>query len=236
MSSLRIMVHMAAPCPAWLKEAWIEWLGPDVVCELYGGTEAQSFTWITGREWLEHRGSVGRPLEGGRMKIVGPDGEVLPPGEIGEIYMLPDEGPGSTYHYIGAEPKADAQGWESLGDLGWMDEDGYLYLSDRLKDMILSGGANIYPAEVEGALESHPAVRSCAVIGLPDEDLGQRVHAVVEIAEDVTEEELVAHLSEYLVRYKIPRSFEFTREPVRDDAGKVRRSALRDARAGEAVE
>ena len=227
LSSLRVMVHLAAPCPPWLKEAWIGWLGPERVHELYGGTEAQSATWITGTEWLAHRGSVGKPLAGGRMKVVDEYGNELRPGAVGEIYMMPDAGPGSTYHYIGAEPRS-LEGWESLGDMGWMDEEGYLYLADRRRDMILRGGANIYPAEVEAAIDSHPKVRSSVVIGVPDEDLGERVHAIVDAPEGVTNDELLAHLAERLVQYKIPQSFEYVLEPLRDDAGKVRRSAFRD--------
>ena len=226
MSSLDVAVHMAAPCPPWLKEEWIEWVGPDVLCELYAGTEVQAITWITGREWLEHHGSVGRPIVG-QMKVVGDDGEDLPPGEIGEIYMRADRGPGSTYRYLGAEPKqlADTE-WESLGDMGSMDADGYVYLADRRKDLILRGGANIYPAEVEHALDEHPAVRSCAVIGVPDDDLGQRVHAVVDAPGGVSVDELRAHMAERLVSYKCPDDYGFVDEPVRDDAGKVRRSLL----------
>jgi bile acid-coenzyme A ligase len=227
LSSLRVMVHLAAPCPPWLKEAWIDWLGPERVHELYGGTEAQSATWITGTEWLAHRGSVGKPLAGGRMKVVDEYGNELRPGAVGEIYMMPGAGPGSTYHYIGAEPRS-LEGWESLGDMGWMDEEGYLYLADRRSDMILRGGANIYPAEVEAAIDSHPKVRSSVVIGVPDEDLGERVHAIVDAPEGVTNDELLAHLAEHLVQYKIPQSFEYVLEPLRDDTGKVRRSALKD--------
>ena len=225
-SSLRVAVHMAAHCPAWLKEEWIHWVGPDVLCELYAGTEIQSATWITGREWLEHRGSVGKPFTG-EMKIVGDDGEDLPAGEIGEIYMRAAGGPNSTYRYLGADAKrlGDSD-WESLGDLGWMDEDGYVYLADRRKDLILRGGSNVYPAEVEAAIDAHPAVRSCAVIGIADDDLGERVHAIVDAPDGVTENELRAHMAERLVSYKCPDSYEFVDEPVRDDAGKVRRSLL----------
>lgn len=230
LSSLRVLLHLAAPCPAWLKEEWIHWLGGDRVFELYGGTEAQGATWIDGNEWLEHRGSVGKPMEGHNMKILDPDGKELPPGEVGEVFMLPDSGQGSTYHYIGAEAKSADGGWESLGDMGYMDKDGYLYLADRQTDMILSGGSNIYPAEIEAALDSHPKVGSSAVIGLPDEDMGQKVHAIVQATEPVTDEELIEHLAEILVRYKTPRSFEYVSEPLRDDAGKVRRSALRTER------
>jgi len=229
LSPLRVMLHMAAPCPPWLKEAWIEWLGPERVHELYAGTEQQSTTLITGGEWLAHRGSVGKPIAGGRMRILDAEGRELPPGAVGEVYMRPDAGPGSTYHYIGAEPKR-VDGWESLGDMGWMDEEGYLYLADRQTDMILRGGANIYPAEVEAAIDAHPKVRSSAVIGLPDEELGQRVHAIVDAPGGVTDEELAGHLAERLAREKIPQSFEYVSAPLRGDDGKVRRSALRTQR------
>jgi bile acid-coenzyme A ligase len=232
LSSLRAVLHLAAPCPVWLKHAWIDWLGPERVWELYAGTEAQQVTLISGGEWLDHEGSVGRPLPG-TMKATDAHGVELPPGEVGEIWMLVPERP--TYHYIGAEARA-RDGWESLGDLGWFDGDGYLYLADRRTDLILAGGANIYPAEVEAALMEHHAITSCAVIGLPDEDLGQRVHAVLETSAEVSDDELRAFLAERLVRYKVPRSFERVDGQVRDDAGKVRRSALaaeRVDRAGE---
>jgi bile acid-coenzyme A ligase len=229
LSALRIMLHLAAPCPPWLKEEWIGWLGPERVHELYGGTEGQGATWITGAEWLTRRGSVGKPLPGVQMRILDEAGRPAPPGQVGEVYMLPDTGPGSTYHYLGATPKS-RDGWESLGDMGWMDEDGYLYLTDRHADMILCGGANVYPAEVEAAIDSYPQVRSSAVIGLPDEDLGQRVHAIVDVTGAVDPEHLRAHVAERLVSYKVPRTFELVRAPLRDDAGKVRRSALRTER------
>jgi bile acid-coenzyme A ligase len=231
LSSLKTIWHLAAPCPAWLKEAFIEWLGAEVIWELYGGTEGQGSTTIQGTDWLNHRGSVGRPVETCEMKIVGEDGATLPPGEVGEVYMRPIAGPGTTYQYLGAEAKIIEGGWESLGDMGWMDEDGFLYLSDRLSDMVLSGGANIYPAEVEAALDAFPGVRSSAVIGLPDEDLGARLHAIVDFPDGKPDEAaLMAHLAERLVRYKIPRTVEWVREPLRDDAGKVRRKALREER------
>ena len=229
LSALRIMLHMGSPCPPWLKEAWIEWLGAERVHELYGGTEGQGLTWITGTEWMTHRGSVGRPAIPCQFRILDKDGQPLPAGEVGEVYMLPDTGQGSTYHYIGAKPKSK-DGWETLGDMGWMDEEGYLYLTDRLNDMILSGGANIYPAEVEAALDAHPAVRSSCVIGLPDEDLGESIHAIVDVDSEVTIEALREHVRQQLVSYKVPRSIELVREPLRDDAGKVRRAALRAER------
>jgi bile acid-coenzyme A ligase len=228
LSSLRWVWHLAEPCPMWLKQAWIDWLGPQRIIELYAGTEGQTATVITGPEWLEHRGSVGRPIAG-EITILDPDGNEVPTGEQGEIWMR--SGPARetpTYHYIGAEARTREGGWESLGDMGWVDADGYLYLGDRMQDMVLSGGANIYPAEVEAALQEHPAIRSVVVIGLPDEDLGNRLHAIVEAdAGNVTEDDLRAFLADRLVRYKIPRSFELVDEPLRDDAGKVRRAQLR---------
>jgi bile acid-coenzyme A ligase len=165
----------------------------------------------------------------GEIRIVDEEGRSVPPGETGEIYLrrAPDTPP--TYRYVGAEAKR-LDDWESLGDMGWMDADGYLYLTDRQADMILVGGANVYPAEIEAALESHPRVRSSAVIGLLDEDLGNRVHAIVQADGGVTDAELIAHLRERVAPSKLPKSFERSAEPLRDDAGKVRRSALRAMR------
>lgn len=238
LSSLERAFHLAEPCPPWLKEVWIDWIGPEALWELYGGTEGQSSTMLSGVEWLERRGSVGRPTSG-EMKICDDDGNDLPPGEVGEVWMRAVGRERPTYRYIGAE--ADSRdGWDCLGDIGWMDADGYLYLADRRTDMILVGGANIYPAEVEAAINEHPTVRSCAVIGLPDDERGNRVHAIVDVggAPDDTESDEAAvdaaamqmFLGERLVAYKVPRTFEFVAEPLRDDAGKVRRSALRAER------
>lgn len=226
LSSLRVVWHLAEPCPAWLKEAWIDWLGPEWIYELYGGTEGQLATIITGTEWLEHRGSVGRPI-GGEIMICDPDGNALPANEMGELWLRSGrETP--AYRYVGAEARTREGGWESLGDNGWLDADGYLYLGDRVGDMILTGGANVYPAEVEAALLEHAAVRTCAVIGLPDEDKGNRVHAIVEADPGgIDEAELRVFVAERLVSYKLPRTYEFVDAPLRDDAGKVRRGALR---------
>jgi bile acid-coenzyme A ligase len=232
-SSLQIVWHMAAPMPEWLKERWIEWIGPEKLWELYGGTERQGLTMINGTEWLDHRGSVGRPTMCD-VRVLDEAGQPLPPGEVGEVFLRPFSGAGSTYHYLGAEPKAAGEGFETIGDFGWLDADGYLYLADRRVDMVVSGGANIYPAEVEGALLEHPGVEGAVVIGLPDEDMGALVHAIVRLdptsAEAAGEESLKAFLATRLARYKLPRSFEFTDEPLRDEAGKVRRSQLRQDR------
>jgi len=232
LGSLRRVMCSGAPSPAWLKRFWIEWLGPQRIYEAYGGTERIAGTVIDGVEWLAHPGSVGKPPPGRMMRAQRADGMLCAPGEVGEIYMKPAAGQGTTYRYIGAEPTSTGDGWETLGDVGWFDADGYLYLADRKTDMILVGGSNVYPAEVEAAIDAHPAVRSSAVIGLPDDDLGSRVHALVDAPAGVTAEVLRAHLADRLVAYKIPRSFEFVSEPLRDDAGKLRRSALREARLG----
>jgi bile acid-coenzyme A ligase len=225
-SSLRIAWHLAEPCPAWLKEVWIDWIGPEKIYELYGGTEGQLATVITGAEWIEHRGSVGRPI-GGTIMICDPDGNELAATEQGEVW-LHSERDTPAYRYVGAEARTRDGGWESLGDNGWLDADGYLYLGDRVSDMILTGGANVYPAEVEAALLEHPSVRTCAVIGLPDDDKGNRIHAVVEAdANAIDEAELREFLADRLVTYKLPRTFEFVDVALRDDAGKVRRSELR---------
>jgi bile acid-coenzyme A ligase len=229
LSSLRAVWHLAEPCPPWLKEAWIEWLGPDRIFELYAGTEAQAATVISGVEWLEHRGSVGRAFTGS-ICITDEDGNEVPAGVEGEVWMKSDLVIPS-YRYIGAEARARAGGWESLGDNGWLDEDGFLYLGDRTTDMILTGGANVYPAEVEAALAEHPWVKSCAVIGLPDDDLGSIVHAIVEADPGKLQiDELLTFVRERLVLYKVPRTVEIVTEPLRDDAGKLRRSALRAER------
>jgi bile acid-coenzyme A ligase len=233
-SSLRRVMCTGAASPAWLKRAWIEWIGPEKVWEAYGGTERIAGTIISGTEWLEHPGSVGKPPPERKMRILRSDGSACAPGELGEVYMMPAAGRGTTYRYIGAEAEATPDGWETVGDMGWLDEHGYLYLADRKSDMVVVGGSNVYPAEVEAAIDAHPAVRTSAVIGLPDEDLGSRLHAIVDAPDGVDEDALREHLSERLVVYKIPRSFEFVREPLRDDAGKVRRSALRAERLAKA--
>lgn len=232
LASLQSVLHLGAPCPQWLKREWIDWLGPERVIEVYAGTESQGVTVIDGAEWLAHPGSVGRPALGSRFRVLDAEARDSPVGTVGEVFMMPAGGPGSTYRYLGAEPR-QVDGWESLGDLGRLDEDGYLYLADRSADLVLSGGANVYPAEVEAALDSHPAVRSSAVFGLPDDDLGERVHAVVDVADaSVETAELMAHLADRLARYKLPRALEVVRDPLRDDAGKLRRSALRADRLG----
>jgi len=229
LSSIRVAIHMAAPCPAWLKEAWINWLGPEKIWEVYAGTESIGGTLIKGDEWLTHRGSVGKPL--GEMAIFDEDGQPLPAGEVGEIWMRPPATPEGMFQYLGAD-RRERDGWFTLGDLGSVDADGYLYLADRRADMIVSGGANIYPAEIEAALDEHPAVGSSAVVGLPHPEFGRVPHAIIEVqagAPTPTAADLDTHLTQRLARYKLPYTFEISATPLRDDAGKSRRIALRDA-------
>ena len=232
LSSLRRVMASGAACPAWLKRNWIEWIGAERVWEAYGATERIGGTVISGTDWLAHPGSVGKPTHGRKLRVMDESEKECAPGEVGEIYFMPPGGKGSTYSYIGAQAQSTDDGWETLGDMGYLDEDGFLYLVDRRTDMIVTGGENVYPAEIEAALDAHPAVQSSAAIGLPEDDLGQRVHAIVETSRPVGEDELREHLAEHLARYKIPRSFEFVNEPLRDDAGKLRRSRLREERIG----
>jgi bile acid-coenzyme A ligase len=233
LSALATVIHMAAPCPVWLKRAWIDWLGADRILELYGGTEAQALTVITGREWLERPGSVGRAVVG-EIMIRDSNGQPVAPGTTGVVWMRRGAEAPPAYQYIGATARllAAADGgapWESLGDIGCIDEAGYLFLSDREADMILVGGSNVYPAEVEAVIDEFSGVQSSCVVGLPDEEYGNTVHAIVQ-ATSLSIEALRAHLDQQLVAYKRPRTFELVSEPLRGDDGKVRRSALRAAR------
>jgi bile acid-coenzyme A ligase len=238
-SSLHVVFSTGGPFPAWLKEAWAGWIGADKLLEAYGSSEQYGgSTLVTGEEALRKPGTVGRPRYG-PPRIVDEDGRPVGVGEVGLIYFERLEKP--NYHYLGAESQI-VDGWETLGDMGYVDEDGYLFLADRRVDMIVTGGENVFPAEVEAALDQHPDVRSSAVIGLPDDDLGQRVHAIVDVARhdgttaDVDQAELLAFLAERIVRYKIPRTVELVDELLRTDAGKVRRSQLRDERIAAAPE
>jgi len=224
-SSLRSVLHMGARCAPWLKRSWIDWLGADRVVEVYAGTESQGLTMITGSEWLERPGSVGRGIAGSEFRVRRPDGAWCEPDEPGEIVMR-REGP-PTYSYVGAEP-AVRDGWHTLGDSGRMDADGFLWVEDRLDDVIVTGGVKVQPADVEAVLEEHPAVRSAVAVPRDDDELGQIVHAVVDIADSAaTEDELRAWTHGRLDPEKRPRSVQLVREPLRSDTGKVRRSAYR---------
>jgi bile acid-coenzyme A ligase len=233
LSSVRSLWHLAAPCPDWVKRGWIERIGAEKVNELWGATEATGVTVINGREWLQKPGSVGKGFAT-EIRILDEQRLPLPAGEVGEIFTRFSGAP-ADYNYLGAKPVESVDGdFASVGDLGYLDADGYLFLADRRVDLIITGGANVVPAEVEAILTQHPGVRDAAVIGLKDDDLGRRVHALVEPANADAPpplEDLDAHLRRHLASYKLPRGYEFVNLP-RDEAGKIRRSKLRDERGG----
>ncbi|HLI53029.1 MAG TPA: acyl-CoA synthetase, partial [Acidimicrobiales bacterium] len=230
LSSLRYVVHAAAPCPVPVKRQMIDWWGP-IIDEYYSGTEDVGGTYITAAEWLAHPGSVGRPRN--ECHIVGPDGEELPPGQAGVVYFA--GGRGSEYHNDPAKTASttDERGWRTLGDIGYLDDDGYLYLTDRQAHMIISGGVNIYPQEAENVLSSHPAVADVAVIGVPDEEMGEAVKAVVEPVDPAAagpglERELLDFCRGELAAYKCPRTVDFVDALPRDPNGKLYKGRLRD--------
>ncbi|MBE1535573.1 acyl-CoA synthetase [Actinomadura algeriensis] len=229
-SSLTTVTHGAAPCPVPVKRRMLEWWGP-IIHEYYSGTEDVGHTSITPEEWLAHPGSVGRPAQ--ECHIVGEDGRELPPGEPGVVYFA--GGRPFEYHNDPAKTASvtGGEGWRTLGDIGHLDEDGYLYLTDRRAHMIISGGVNIYPQETENVLVGHPAVADAAVIGVPDDEMGESVKAVVETAPEATAgpalaEELIAHCRAELAAYKCPRTVDFVDELPRDPSGKLYKRVLRE--------
>ncbi|MEZ0351484.1 fatty-acid--CoA ligase FadD4 [Mycobacterium sp. pR1184] len=229
LSSLKRVMHAAAPCPVQIKKQMIEWWGP-IVDEYYASSEAHGSTLIFAEDWLTHPGSVGKPM-GGAVHILDENGNELPPGEAGEIYF---EG-GASFEYLNDPTKTassrDKHGWTTVGDIGYLDEDGYLYLTDRRHHMIISGGVNIYPQEAENLLVTHPKVLDAAVFGVPDDEMGQRVVAAVQTVEeaDATEEfgdELMTWLRDRLSHFKCPRSIAFETQLPRTDTGKLYKNAL----------
>jgi len=224
LSSLRTVLHLGAPCPPDVKRAFMDWIGPERLVEVYAGSESNGILTIRGDEWLRHPGSVGRPAAGTAVSIRSAEGRELPAGEVGRIWMRRDGGP--AYAYVGTASARTADGWDTLGDLGRVDADGYVSVLDRADDVILRGGVNVHPAEVERVLEQHPAVRGAVAFGVPDDDLGQRVEAVVDVADaQVDAAELLAWARGRLDAERRPAAVRLTRTPVRDDAGKTRRKA-----------
>ena len=231
LSSQRVAIHAAAPCPIPVKEQMIDWWGP-ILHEYYAGTEGNGFTAITSEEWLAHRGSVGRPLRGA-VHIVDDEGRELPPGQEGTVYF--SGGARFEYHNDPEKTRSayDERGWSTLGDVGYLDEEGYLYLTDRKAHMIISGGVNIYPQETENVLVLHPKVADVAVIGVPNEEFGEEVKAVVQLLDPAEAgpelaEELIAWCRERLSAIKCPRSVDFVEELPRHPTGKLYKRLLKD--------
>ena len=234
LSSLQAVIHAGAPCPVPIKQQMLDWLGP-IVWEYLGSTEG-SVSRVSPHEWLARPGTVGRPLPGLTVRILDTDGAEVPPGEPGTIYFgYPGRAPTFEYHHDPEKTAASRRGnLVTAGDYGYLDADGYLFLLDRRTDLIISGGVNIYPAEIEQHLITHPAVLDVAVIGVPDPDWGQRVVAVIQPAPDVTggdelAAELIEHCRRELASFKCPRQVEFVSDFPRTETGKVQRRVLRDA-------
>lgn len=228
-SSLHRVVHAAASCPVEIKEQMIDWWGP-IVDEYYAASEGVGASFIRAQDWLAHPGSVGRPLVG-VPHILDESGEELPAGEVGEIYY---EG-GRSFEYFKDEAKTlasrDKHGWVTVGDVGYLDDDGYLFLTDRRHHMIISGGVNIYPQEAEDLLVSHPKVLDAAVFGVPDDEMGQSVKAVIQTVDEAEAtgefaDELLGWLRDRLAHYKCPRSVSFEAQLPRTDAGKLYKQEL----------
>ena len=236
LSSHRCAIHAAAPCPVAVKRAMIAWWGP-ILWEYYAGSEGVGTTVVDSATWLRKPGTVGRPVNGVTVHITDEAGRELPPGEIGTIRFA--GGPRFAYHNAPEKTAAcyDHRGWATLGDLGWLDEEGFLFLSDRRADLILSGGVNLYPAEIEAALSQHPEVAEVAVVGVPHAEMGEQVHAVVvpragAAVGSALQASLEAWSRERLAGPKRPRSWEFADELPRSEAGKLLRRLLKERYLG----
>jgi len=230
LSSLRFVVHGAAPCPPEVKQRMIDWWGP-VINEYYGGTETGCVVFHTAQEALRKPGTVGRALPGAEVRVLDGAGRVLPPGSVGEIYLRTHGFPDFDYHGLpGARAAVERDGLVSCGDLGYLDEDGYLFLCDRASDMVISGGVNIYPAEIEAALITLPGVKDCAVFGIPDTEFGEALCACIEaeVGASLDAEQVRAWLRERIAAYKVPRRIEFRAALPREDTGKIFKRKLRE--------
>jgi long-chain acyl-CoA synthetase len=230
LSSLENVSHGAAPCPPEVKRAMIDWFGP-VITEYYGSTESGVIVAASSTEWLAHPGSVGKPVQGAELAIYDDDGNPLPTGEVGEIFVRLAAYPEFTYY--GKDEKRreiERNGLITCGDVGYVDEDGFLYLCDRKKDMVISGGVNIYPAEIEAVLHGVPGVHDCAVFGIPDEEFGESLAAVIEPESGarLTATGIQEALREHLAGYKIPKRIDFQTDLPREDSGKIFKRKLRE--------
>ncbi len=230
LSSLEHVVHAAAPCPPKVKEAIIEWFGP-IVHEYYGSTETGIVTHCNSEQALSHSGTVGRPVDGAIVRIFDDDGNEIPVGETGTIYCRLTMASDFTYQGDDAKRRSiEREGLITNGDIGYFDKDGFLYLCDRAADMVISGGVNIYPAEIEAVLIEAPGVQDCAVFGIPDEDFGESLAAVIEPSDGVNlnAQDITDFLSERLARYKVPKVIEFRKYLPREDSGKLFKRRLRE--------
>jgi len=241
LSSLKFVMHAAAPCPMEIKRAMIEWLGP-VIHEFYGSTESGAVTVVDSREWLERPGTVGRPVQGGAVRIYDDNGTRLGPGEVGEVYTKLEFLPEFTYHQLpDKRAEIDRDGFITSGDVGYIDEAGYLFLCDRKRDMVISGGVNIYPAEIEAVLINCPGVKDCAVFGIPDGEFGEALMAIIEAQPGIPPPAITdvrTYLGQHLAGYKVPKRIEFGRDLPREDSGKIFKRRLRDpywANAGRTI-
>jgi fatty-acyl-CoA synthase len=234
LSSHRVAIHAAAPCPVDVKHQMIDWWGP-IIFEYYGGTELNGMTYCNSEQWLAHPGTVGSSIMG-TLHVCDEAGVELPAGEAGTIYFERDVMP-FEYHNDAAKTNASKHPtnplWTKLGDVGYVDDDGFLYLTDRESFMIISGGVNIYPQEIEDAMVMHPKIADVAVFGVPNNDTGEEVKAVVQLADgveptDAVRNELVAHAKEALAKYKVPRSIDFEDELPRLETGKLYKRLLKD--------
>jgi long-chain acyl-CoA synthetase len=230
LSSLKLVLHAAAPCPVPLKRAFMDFVGADKVWEYYGASEGGG-TVISPADWLEHPGSVGKPFPGNEFVILDDDGDLLPVGEVGTVWVNPAA---SSFEYHNDKAKTAAshrEGFFTVGDAGYLDADGYLYLADRKSDMVITGGVNVYPREIEECLLGHDEIVDCAVLGLPDDEWGEVLYALVQraAASSLDADGVVAYVREHLADYKRPRIVEFVEELPRDPNGKVRKPKLREA-------
>ena len=229
LSSLKFVVHAAAPCPPEVKHRMIEWWGP-VINEYYGATETGGVVFHTSDEALRKPGTVGRPIEGGVVRVYDDSGNRLGPNQVGEVYVCIEGFPGFTYNGLDQQRREiEREGLFTVGDIGYLDEDGYLFLCDRKRDMVISGGVNIYPAEIEAALTAMPGVHDSAVFGIPDEEYGESLCAYIqpEPGVEIGAASVSEFLSEKLARYKVPRVIEFRSELPREDSGKIFKRKLR---------
>ncbi|MGE0306797.1 MAG: AMP-binding protein, partial [Acidimicrobiia bacterium] len=230
LSSLRYVTQYSGAAAPWLKRAFIEWFGADRVVESYGATDSRGNTWIDGPTWLAHPGAVGRAENGCEIAIFDVDMRPLPNGVVGDVYIRDLTGR-RNFHYIGIDVQTQPGGWETVGDMGWLDNDGYLHLADRRKDVITTRQGLVFPSTIEGAIERHDAVRSVVVVGLPGDEGIEEIHAVIDAPyAPVDAASILEFLGADLSPELLPASIEFVDGPLRDAAGKARRAQLRQER------